>query len=205
MKTLITKTLLSSWMYTFDCFEGYEEDAFNDFLATLNREKTEPSEAILNGIAFENEVYSECQGIRVKPHDKWEDGIQKIVSIVKSAQFQVRVGADITVGNRDFYLYGICDAVKAGVIYDLKFKNSSFHSADLYGNYMHSPQHPAYLFCLPEAYRFDYLVSDGNSLYTESYDRSTVSNIFGHIGNFLQWLSEKPDLLKIYEEKWATQ
>lgn len=38
MKLKITKTLIESWAYTFNCFEGYEEDAYSDFLKTLNRE-----------------------------------------------------------------------------------------------------------------------------------------------------------------------
>ena len=42
MKTKITKTLIESWQYTFDCAEGYEDEAMEDFLATLKREPKEP-------------------------------------------------------------------------------------------------------------------------------------------------------------------
>lgn len=55
---LITQTLLSSWAYVFNCRDECAEDAMADFLRTLNREKTEATEAMLDGIAFENEVYS---------------------------------------------------------------------------------------------------------------------------------------------------
>ena len=51
---LITQSLLSSWGYLFDCWEGSEEDAMASFLQSLNREKSEPTQAMLDGTAFEN-------------------------------------------------------------------------------------------------------------------------------------------------------
>ena len=52
MKTKITKTLIESWQYTFDCAEGYEDEAMEDFLATLKREPKEPTEAMINVLLF---------------------------------------------------------------------------------------------------------------------------------------------------------
>ena len=59
---LITQSLLSSWNYVFDCFEGYEDEAREEFMQTLRREKGEQSEAMLKGIAFENLCYSIADG-----------------------------------------------------------------------------------------------------------------------------------------------
>lgn len=202
MKTRITKTLLDSWAYTFDCYEGGEEDAMNDFLKTLNREPIEENEAIANGKAFEKLVEDMAEGREVSP-GKWNEGARKCAEIVKGGQWQVHVDADLTVGGREFWLHGFCDVVKAGVIYDIKFKQKSFGGLDLYGSYRNHSQHSAYLRCLPEAYEFVYLVSDGDELYTEAYTRQTCRPIEDIIQEFMNWLESKPELLKIYEEKWV--
>lgn len=59
---LITQSLLSSWAYIFNAYEGYEEDAMESFLSTLRREPSEPTEAMLDGIDFENAVYRLASG-----------------------------------------------------------------------------------------------------------------------------------------------
>lgn len=204
MKTRITKTLLDAWAYTFDCYEGGEEDAMNDFIKTLNREPIEETEAIANGKAFENLVWDLAEGHEVTP-GKWTAGARKIAEIVKGGQWQVHVATDVTVNGRVFWLHGFCDVVKAGVIYDIKFKAKSFNSLDLYGSYRGHSQHSAYLRCLQEAYEFVYLVSDGEDLYTEAYNRRTSRPIEEIIGEFMSWLETHPDLLKIYEEKWRVE
>ena len=202
MKTRITKTLLDSWAYTFDCYEGGEEDAMNDFLKTLNREPIEENEAIANGKAFEKLVEDMAEGREVSP-GKWNEGARKCAEIVKGGQWQVHVDTDLTVGGREFWLHGFCDVVKAGVIYDVKYKTKSFASLDLWKSYRNHSQHSAYLRCLPEAYEFVYLVSDGDELYTEAYTRQTCRPIEDIIQEFMNWLESKPELLKIYEEKWV--
>ena len=156
MKTLITQSLLSSWLYTFNCVEGYEEEAEADFLRTLRREPMEePSEAITNGIAFENGVYalvSNPNDITVYP--AWKEVSARIADIIRGGQIQVKVQRDIEVDGDLYLLYGICDAVKAGIIFDVKFSSKGFGSAEMAGKYLDSPQHPAYLYCLPEAQKF---------------------------------------------------
>lgn len=201
MKTRITKTLLDSYAYMFDCYEGSEEEAYESFLKTLKREPIEETEAIANGKAFEAMVQALAEGREVTP-GKWENGARKVAEIVKGGQWQVHVDTDVTVDGRTFWLHGFCDVVKAGVIYDIKFKNKSFNALDLYGSYRDHSQHSAYLKCLPEAYEFVYLVSDGEELYTEAYNRLNSRPIEDYIRDFMNWLQTKPELLKIYEERW---
>ena len=62
MRYLMTQSLLSSWLYTFNCPDDYEEEAFNDFLSTLRREPHETNEAMQNGIDFENLVTAILNG-----------------------------------------------------------------------------------------------------------------------------------------------
>ena len=201
MKTRITKTLLDSYAYMFDCYEGGEEEAYESFLKTLKREPIEETEAIANGKAFEAMVQALAEGREVTP-GKWENGARKVAEIVKGGQWQVHVDTDVTVDGRTFWLHGFCDVVKAGVIYDIKFKNKSFNALDLYGSYRDHSQHSAYLKCLPEAYEFVYLVSDGEELYTEAYNRLNSRPIEDYIRDFMNWLQTKPELLKIYDERW---
>lgn len=214
MKLKITKTLIESWAYTFDAAEDYADEAMEDFLATLKRDTREPNEAMIAGTNFENLVYriagamdrhpnEECR-IECSPDEaQWLDGAKKIAKIIEGGQIQVPVSCDLTLAGQDFWLYGICDVVKAGVIYDVKYRTTSLGSNDVYGKYLHCSQHPLYLKALPEASRFDYLVSDGKELYVESYTREESEPIEDHILNFWAWLHTKPDLMEIYKEKWV--
>jgi hypothetical protein len=222
VRTRITKTLLDSWNYMFDCAEGQEDNAREEFLTTLKREQTPPNEAQQAGLDFEHLVMEIAEGRFVPEwvgdgtvnsvsgeamgYDKYPKnyaGAKKIAEIVQGGQWQVHVDTNLTVDGRDFWLHGFCDVVKAGVIYDVKFKTKSFGSLDLWGSYRHSAQHSAYLRCLPEAYQFVYLVSDGDDLYTETYDRKNSEPIENIIHHFLEWMKTEPELLKLYDERWV--
>lgn len=198
---LITQSLLSAWNYVHSCYEGCEEDAMAAFLSTLRREETEQTEAMLNGIEFENAVYAEASGQLRPPHPKWEYGITTIAELMKGAQFQVRVQREIEVAGVTFLVYGVLDGLRAGTIFDVKFKNKSFGSLDLAGDYFDSPQHPFYFYMLPEARDFLYLVSDGNDLYIERYTPEESVKAESLILEFLQFL-KAANLLDVYKAHW---
>lgn len=200
-KYLITQSLLSAWNYMFDCHEGFEEDAKADFLSALERQKKPATEAMLNGIDFENEVYAQAHGLPREPHDKWEPGIRKVAAIVGTAPVQIKAKREIEVCGMTFLVYGILDALQAGVIYDVKFRNKSLGSEDIYGKYLNSPQHPAYFYIVPEATEFRYLVSDGEDLYQEIYTRENARFIGDIIAEFISSL-ESMDLLDRYKQHW---
>ena len=113
---LMTQSLLSAWAYQFDCFEGCEDDAYAEFLRTLKREPGEQTEAMLNGLTFEDRVYRAANGDTIRSDAKWRTGALAIADIIRGAQIQVRVSQEIVVDGMTFLLYGILDAVKAGVI-----------------------------------------------------------------------------------------
>lgn len=199
---LITQSLLSAWGYMFDCHEGCEEDAKADFLSTLDRQKKEPTQAMLNGLAFESEVYAQAHGLPRVPHEKWEPGIRKVAAIVGAAPVQVKAMREIEVCGMTFLVYGILDALQAGVIYDVKFRNKSLGSEDIYGKYLNSPQHPAYFYIVPEATEFRYLVSDGEELYQEVYARENTKFIGDIIAEFISSL-DSMGLLERYKQNWV--
>ena len=201
---LITQSLLHSWNYLYSCREEFQSSAAEDFMATIHREKQQDRKEKNDGIEFENAVYQEVSDIQRDPHPKWEDGIQAIAKIIHGASVQLRVQRDLRVCETDFLVYGILDALKAGVIYDVKYKRSPFSSSDPVGDYLDSPQHPAYFYMVPEAYEFQYLVSDGKDLYRETYRRSETPAIEGIIAEFMRSITAM-GLLPIYQEKWLAR
>lgn len=201
---LITQSLLSSWNYVHNCREGCEEDAMASFLATLRREPAEVTEAMQNGIEFENAVYAEASGQLRPPHPEWERGICQVAAFLKGAQFQVRVQREIQIAGMTYLVYGILDALQAGIISDVKFKNKSFGSLDLAGEYFDSPQHPFYFFMVPEARLFRYLVSDGTDLYIEQYTPDETPDAGELIAEFVDFLNVTGHM-ETYKKYWAAR
>ena len=201
---LITQSLLSAWSYVHSCYEGCEEDAMESFLAALRREPSEITEAMQNGIDFENAVYAEASGQMRPPHEKWEHGIQQVAAFLKGAQFQVRVQREIRVAGMTFLVYGVLDALHEGIIEDIKFKNKSFGSLDLAGEYFDSPQHPFYFFLVPEARMFRYLVSDGQDIYIEQYTPDETQDAGELIAEFVEFLNVT-GLMDTYKQYWAAR
>ena len=201
---LITQSLLSAWGYMFDCFEGCEDDAREEFIKTLRREEKPTTPEMQNGIDFEDAVYAEAAGRPRKAYPAWEKGISKVAAIVRGAPVQVRAKRPITVDGMDFLIYGVLDALKAGTIYDVKFKNKSFNSLDLAGDFMNSPQHPAYFYLVPEATEFRYLVSDGSDIYIEPYTREGTPFIGDIIHDFIESIRSM-GLMELYKEKWLAK
>ena len=198
----ITQSLISSWNYLHSCRDECQDEAFNEFLGTLNRIRKEPTPEMQNGIEFENDVYKVASGDNEITHPEWEKGIKAVARIIKSAPVQVVAQRKLTLCSMDFEVYGILDSLKAGTIYDVKFSNKSFGSANLAGKYLESPQHPTYLFLVPEAIDFKYLVSDGVDLYTERYTRATSQPFECVLKEFIKSL-DAMNLLDLYKAKWG--
>jgi hypothetical protein len=201
---LITQSIISSWSYMHDCFDGCEDDAREDFLNALNRVKKEPSQAMLNGLAFEDEVYRCAAGAPRKRHQNWEPGIQMVAKIIRGAPVQVRVSRELSVCGMTFLVYGILDALKDGTIYDVKFLNKSLGSTEVYGKYLQSAQHPFYFYLVPEAEEFSYLISDGQDLYIETYRPEICRTAAEIIEEFISSITASGHL-DLYKEKWLAK
>lgn len=199
---LITQSLFSSWEYSVDV--PGDPDAKEEFLRVLRREKSPPTDAMLNGLAFEEECYKAARGEARDPHPVWEKGIQQIARCLTGATIQLKASRKITVDGIDFLVYGILDALRAGRIMDVKFLNKSMANAELAGKYLYSPQHPVYFYIVPEAQEFTYLVSDGEDVYCESYTRSESEDISVLIHQFIRSMSAA-GLLDLYKEHWKAK
>ena len=196
-KLLITQSLLGAWLYQYQAFD--QESAHKDFLRVLRREKSKPTQAILDGIQFENMVTACCEGSPPPEDHKWGCAVRSIADRVKGAQFQVVAQRTAVVEDIPFLLYGRLDALKAGVIYDIKFSRSY-----QVGKYLDSPQHPMYFALVPEARRFEYLVFTGSDVCVEKYDRFDSPDIRSTIRDFIKYL-EASKLDKLYCQKWEAR
>jgi hypothetical protein len=196
---LITHSLLSAWLYAMrdNPYEDAttERDYYQDFLRTLRKEPGEQTEAMLNGIAFEDLVTDIVNGDADTGH-KWYEAACKVARLVKGGQLQYKAKKEITVSGVKLLLYGRLDVLKAGEIIDIKFSKSYDR-----GKYIDSTQHPTYMELIPEAYRFTYLVTNGSEVWTESYRRDETPDIVPVIEGFLQYLREA-DLWEVFAANW---
>lgn len=198
----ITKTLLDSWQYCFDCHGGLESVAYDEFLKTLRREKSKPNKAMLNGLNFEEIVYRAANGDSIADDIKWRNGALAIADIIRGAQIQVPLSRTINVDGKIYLIEGVLDALRAGVIYDVKFVNKSMDGVDLYGKWFKSSQHPVYFYLVPEATEFQYLASDGDDVYIEVYHPEESVLIADIIHNFIESITQD-GLLEVFMERWA--
>lgn len=180
----LTQSLLISWKHFLDADDAYADAALSSFLSTLRREEKETTQAMQAGIDFEAAINSAVAGVTVESvSEKYDRAVAKFSRICTGGQPQVPVAGKLHVSGLDFQLYGVCDYVKAGVIFDIK-RVQRYE----YGKYLHSPQHPMYLHLLPGASKFTYLIFDGTSTYTETYRRGDFEPIEDTISHFINWL-----------------
>lgn len=196
---MVTHSLLNSWNYAIkeNPFEDAtsERDPMADFLATLRREPIPVNEAMQNGIDFEDLVTAIVKG-NADPGHRWYNAANEVANIVKGAQLQHRANRTVRVGDKNIFLYGRLDALKAGVIYDIKY--TSNYDA---GKYFDNTQHPMYFTLVPEAYGFTYLASNGSNVWPEHYRRDETPDILQTIQHFLRWLDSQ-GLMQTYLDNW---
>lgn len=191
-KLRITQSLLSAWEYSFKADDGYE-----DFLRTLNREKKQPTQQMLDGVRFENCLNAMLNGYGVPWDYEWFEVLNEMAEELSGAQQQVTVFKDIVVADQPFLLHGVLDYLREGHIWDCKF-SKRYHL----NKYLTSDQHPMYMELVPEARDFTYIVSDGKYVYRERYPREIIPPIEPTIKNFMDYL-KKHGLWEIYKEKWS--
>ena len=204
MAYLMTHSLLSAWLYSMQdnpfADATQEDTSKEDFLRVLRREPTPTTEAMQNGIDFEDLVTELVRGEQPDPAKAaWMEPAQKVAGIIRGGQLQYVATRKVVVDRTEFLLYGRLDALKAGRIYDIKFSKSYDR-----GKYIDSTQHPMYLELLPSAESFTYLVSNGTELWTEEYRRDETRSIFPIIRDFVAYL-DGTGLMPIYREHWVAR
>lgn len=114
---LMTHSLLASWLYTMkeNPYEDMttERDPMGEFMQTLRRDPTPTTEAMQNGIKFEDMVTDIING-RADPNDPWYAAAEKVARRCAGGVLQYKVKKTIEVGGVSLLLYGRLDCLKAG-------------------------------------------------------------------------------------------
>ena len=193
-KLRITKSLLDSWLWAFKRDDGWE-----DFLRTLNREKSPPTEAMLLGQQYENVLNNVLKGVEIPTDHEWYLPIVDMAAELDGSQQQVTLFGEIDVDGQPFLLHGVLDYLREGHVWDCKFTKKYHLNKYFWGD---TTQTAMYLALVPEALDFTYLVSDGKWVYRERYPRDIVPPIEPTIKYFMDYL-KKHGLWEIYKEKWS--
>lgn len=191
-KVRITQSLLSAWEWSFKTDDGWD-----DFIDALNREKKQPTQAMLDGIRFENCLNNVLKGEPIYQDNEWYNVLVEMSCELQGAQQQVSLFQDCEVDGQPFLLHGVLDYLREGHIWDCKF-SKTYHL----NKYLTSPQTPMYLSLVPEARDFTYIISDGKYVYREKYPRDIVPPIEHTINNFMRYLKQH-GLWEVYREKWS--
>ena len=183
---LLTHSLLSSWLYAMKdnpyADATPESDGYAEFLQALRREPSEQTQAMRNGVEFEDLVTDIVNGDADTEH-KWYEAARKVARIVKGGQLQYKAKKQLAVSGEQILLYGRLDVLKAGEVIDIKFSQSYDR-----GKYLSSTQHPTYLELITEAEKFTYLVSNGTEVWTETYRRDETPDITVIVASFIEYL-----------------
>jgi hypothetical protein len=154
------------------------------------------SNTSINGTQFENLVNAVLNGEHLDPDHEWYKGVMQMATYVYGSQQQVNLFRDITVDGQDYLMHGVLDYLRNGVVYDCKFAKK-YHL----NKYLDTTQTPVYLWLTPEARRMEYVVSDGEYLYTEKYPRDIVQPLEPIIRNFIDFCKVH-NVYDILQEKW---
>lgn len=195
-KLRVTKSLLDSFLFLFKKDDGYE-----DFLRTLNREKVKPTTAMLLGQQYENVLNNVLNGEKLPEDHEWYAPITEMSYELWGARQQVTLFADTVVDGQPFLLHGVLDYLRWSRIWDCKF-SKNYHLNKYFWN--DTTQTSMYLALVPEAYEFNYIISDGKWVYREKYPRDIVPPIEPYISNFSKFIKQH-GLWKTYVEHWEVK
>ncbi len=197
-RLLITSSLLSSWLWIVDCYDGYES-AKEEFKRTLSREPFEPNESMQKGIQLEKDILSIlCEESFRTPDSVYDSCIREMAEKLKDCQFQIKASKDITIAGQSFLLYGRIDALRREWVYDIKYTEKYE-----VGKYFESPQHKMY-FEILDSPKFSYLVCDGREVYEETYLKEDTDSILPIVEEFWSWLQSFDEYRTIFVDKWKS-
>jgi hypothetical protein len=196
MKYLLTYSLLNSfsWLYKI-----YSQGKDNEFKNALKRLPIPDNEYMKAGREFENDVkkylFYDFRSDSASPG--YIDSVITIGNIVEGGTWQVKGYCDLQIAGINFLLYGIADVLKGPIIYDIKYVKKYE-----YGKYQDSEQHKVYFRLFPGMREFIYLISDGNNVYKENYQRDQTVLLNSEISDFWSWMLANPEYMKLYTENW---
>lgn len=194
----LTQSLLSSWRHYLDSDDTGSDAALDSFLSVLQRKKQEPTPAMQAGRDFEAAINAVVARKNVElDGSKEARAVLRFSRLCAGGQPQVPIAGTRNIAGLEFRLYGVCDYVKAGTIYDIK-RVQRYE----YGKYFHSPQHAMYMELIPAAKKFVYLIFNGADTFTETYRREDTPPIEETIREFVRWLGDNR-YMNLFENHWT--
>lgn len=193
---LLTPSLHDSFWY----FANTEFKTVEEFMQTLRNERGEPSEPMLKGIKFEDDVLAYTQGkldpSTVKPG--WASCVKEVGDIVNGGEWQARMSQEIEICGMKFLLYGKADVIKRDWIYDIKFTGNY----DI-GKYTKKIQRLVYMY-LAKMEKFAYLVTTGNDVFREDYfwQREDEALLFAELTEMVEYIMGHRPFREAFLEHW---
>lgn len=197
---LITPSLLNSWSYIFNCYEGQEEKALYDFINALNKESFEKTESMKRGEILESVIESISKDRPIPEIPEWIDieALKGFAELVRYGAWQVKDSKRVTINDAEILLYGRVDVLKGPWVYDVKY--CEYYEI---GKYRDSAQTKIYTTLFPNTYGIKYLVSNGKDTFIETYNRGDIPSIDCEIANFIKWLKTY-GYFGTYQNKWES-
>lgn len=190
----ITPSLYSAYHY----YVNSDVDDISQMLAVLNREPLPQTEAMKQGINFENEVYYVIStGIRSD-----NPKINELANLIlgekgfKYCATQHRVSKMLT---ENVEVHGVIDIITPIKIYDLKrVQNYNL------GKYENSIQHLIYMFCT-DIPQFEYLIYDGSSIFSEYYhfNDDKLNDLKTRVNTMIEFFMSYEDFKKPFIKNWS--
>lgn len=154
-------------------------NGYDSLISSIKREPIEETQAMRDGIEFENRVV--------------KGEIEELRPILDGALYQTFLYRPI-----DEYIgiLGFSDFIKYDTIYDTKYKSSW----EL-GYYKNSTQHLAYTYCM-DMDKFEYIIGVSDNIYFEGYTRDD-EKLFSIVKQFLNYL-DYIGLRETFEKNYST-
>lgn len=211
---LVTPSLLDSWDWY---MQNESDNAREEFIGVMKRERSPDNDAMMHGRAFETRVRMACDPFNtewITDNDKedifntkhkvedeeYMSCVSELASFLKGGVWQVALSKPETINGIDFVKYGRVDVINYGII-DIKY-SQTFES----GKYLNKAQTKMYLDLAPQAPWMQYTVCDGKVIYYgDKFLREDVAPINQDIGNFWNWLQNDKELLNLYVDNWQSK
>jgi len=173
-----------------------------EFLNTLNKVPIEPTEAMLLGRQFEDDIYSACDGTYKQSGDeRYDRCVDEAAELARDGLRQEKVYRDVRIAGYDVLLYGKADLIRRDWIYD--FKRTKNYDI---GKYAGSIQHSLYMAC-SGIHNFRYIASDGRSVWLEDYhyDDAMRDRMIGEVAAMLDCIFSDGELAPAYNTHWLSR
>ena len=190
-KIRLTQSLISSYNYIFKRDDGWE-----DFLKALNRERKQPTTAMLDGQRFESVLNAVLNGEPLLMDNEWYNPLVEMSYELQGSAQQVTLFRDLEIDGEQYLIHGVLDYLREGLICECKYSKTY-----ALNKYLDSPQHPFYMYLCPEARQFRYIICDGKYVYRETYPREIIQPIEPIIKNFINFIKTH-GLYDVLVEKW---